>query len=759
MSPMKKILFYFLVFFLNLSLYSQHMRFFINQLGYYPESNKVAIIKFSEAESYSIIRLPDSTTVWEGNLSNKMFDVDSGDTIRKADFSNFKLEGTFVLKLSTGEISLPFIISKDILREVAYSSLRTFYYQRCSYEIKELHGGIWKRKLGHPDTTVIFHTSTGRSGKAYSAKGWYDAGDYNKYVVNAGISVANLLQLYELIPQYFADSSLNIPESGNGINDLLDEVKFELDWLSTMQDTDGGVFHKVTTANFSGFIMPEEDVAQRYFVGKGTAATLDFAAMMALAGRIYREIDSTFANTCIQMAEKAWLWAINNPNKPFKNPSDIFTGEYGDGSFDDEFLWAASELFISTGKIEYLNYLKSKSSAFGKYSVPGWPNVAGLGFHSLAIHSSGIDNEFISKIKNSIINACNQLINEISNSPFRITKTGFFWGSNGAYAQAGVTLIYGFILSNDSSYLKAATELCDYLLGKNATGYSFFTYYGSVPVMNPHHRPSYADKIIMPIPGFLSGGPNPGRQDNVSYPFLQPAKSFVDIMDSYASNEVAINWNAPATFLLAAIDYYLGNKNHYIYQPIMVTPNSPPAITISYPKFGAKITQNDSIALKFSVSDPENNASYVEIFIDSKYYTTVPATLTTIKIPTLKIGEHVITLFAFDSDGKGHEKSVRFSITSNVKIEVKIYDENLKIFPNPSENCVHITALPPHKGRLKIEIHSIDGKKVYSLIEELIEPTPIKILLDVSNFPQQTYLIAAFIDEKNFANSKMIVKR
>ncbi|MGC8803516.1 MAG: glycoside hydrolase family 9 protein [Bacteroidales bacterium] len=503
--------------------------------------------------------------------------------------------------------------------------------------------------------------------------------------------------------------------------------------------------------------MPNEDVADRYFIGKGSAATLDFAAMMAMAGRIYRPFDSIFASQCVLMAQKTWQWAINHPNVAFKNPSGINTGEYGDNSFGDEFIWAASELFITTGDSINYQYLQSKSSALQSYSTPGWPNVAGLGLQSLATIPNLLDSTMLAKVKTAILSRCSALKNEINTGAYRISRTGFFWGSSGAYAQAGVTLVYGYLLSGDSSYLQAAAELADYLLGKNATGYSFFTYYGSVPVMNPHHRPSYADKIVMPIPGFLSGGPNPGRQDNVQYAYLQPAKSFTDVMESYASNEVAINWNAPATFLLAALDHYLGDNQKFVYQPINTSPNCPPAISISSPTFGSTVKQNDSIRLQFSLTDPNSNASFVEIYVDNKYYTTVPASVKTLKIAPLKTGEHVISLYAFDTEWKGHEKSTRFKVESSVNVKIEKNTNIMSLYPNPAENRVIIDINPPATGNLRIEIGSIEGKQLLRLERKVTSTNSIEIPVDLNNLSEGSYIVTAFLQGKKIALVKMIV--
>jgi len=754
--------FLFFYFFISINIVlGQSVNILLNQVGYYPKSTKIALVRWTDAEQFKVVKLPEGNEVFEGSLGQYNYYSDAGDSIKIADFTELTEEGQYCLVVGDNWKSLPFKISKNAYREVAYASLRTFYYQRSSYELLPEYAGLWSRKAGHPDTLVYFHSSTGRTGSAPSPKGWYDAGDYNKYVVNAGISVGNLLQFYELSSDYFVDSTLSIPESGNKINDLLDEVRFELDWLTTMQDTDGGVFHKVTAANFCGFIMPEADKDKRYFVGKGTAATLDFAAMMALSARLYKQYDTIFADSCLKMAKKAWNWAIKNPSIPFSNPPDISTGGYGDKTFSDEFIWAAAELYITTSDSVYYNYLFSKKSSLTSYNVAGWPNVSALGIQSLATVNNNFDTTIIKNIRTAIINKCLSLKNEILSNPARIPNIGYYWGCNGAYAQAGITMIYGFILTKDTSYLLAAGEIADYLLGKNATGYSFFTYYGAKPIMDPHHRPSYSDKITMPIPGFLSGGPNPGRQDGAYYAYLVPAKSFVDVMDSYASNEVAINWNSPATVLLAALDYYLGDKNDYIYYPINSPINSPPVLTLSAPGFGAKIKSTDSVRIKYTVNDLEDKVIKVELYLDSRYICSLSSGNQEFKIPPLSLGEHVISICAYDSSGYVKEKNTRFSIieSSNI-IENDNNSERLKVFPNPAKEKIVIQYCLPFSGDCIIRINTIDSKRINEFKKNIEINKINEIILGYKDFStNQTYIVSLFGNGKFIESKKILINK
>jgi endoglucanase len=440
--------------------------------------------------------------------------------------------------------------------ELAKILAKSYYYQRASQALDARYAGQWARPAGHLDTHVAYHPSSGHSeGFTSSPGGWYDAGDYNKYVVNAGISVAQLLAAYEAAPEIFADGSLNIPESGNGQNDLLDEVKYELDWLRTMQDEDGGVFVKVTSKSFCGMVMPADDDLQRWMVGKTTTSALDFAAMMAMASRVYATYDAAYAADCLVRAERAWAWAVANPDIEFRNPPDIFTGGYGDRAFGDEFFWAAVELAVATGDDEYKTYVGEHFAEYSAVTEPSWGFVAPLGITTLAFAPDVCGLK--AQAGEAIVEFARKSLQQIAESPDGMPYINFNWGSNSGVANTGVLIMCAERLTGDKEFLKGAKAVSDYLLGKNATGYSFITGIkglGERSPMNIHHRPSAADGIAEPVPGLLAGGPNGGRNDEgggVVYPDHRPEASYVDVTESYASNEVAINWNAPAVLFWA----------------------------------------------------------------------------------------------------------------------------------------------------------------------------------------------------------------
>ena len=294
----------------------------LNQLGFYRYGPKVAVAVDPQTW-YFTIRSPDlATTYYRGELSPLVEWSRSGEEVKSADFSDFSRTGTYVVHITGIGASYPFVIDDDNFSGVARGLIRAFFYQRCFTGLPTENAAPWNRGAGHPDNAVVIHESAQsdpsrpgarRAGETYpSPKGWYDAGDYGKYVVNAGISTYQLLLLYERFPEYFGDFALNIPESHNDLPDILDEIKWELDWLLTMQDpADGGVYHKVTAKTFCGDIMPDAATETRYFIGKGSDATFDFTAVLAAAYRSYRTWLPGFADSCLAAARRAWEWGTS----------------------------------------------------------------------------------------------------------------------------------------------------------------------------------------------------------------------------------------------------------------------------------------------------------------------------------------------------------------------------------------------------------------------------------------------------------------
>lgn len=574
----KLLLVLLLILFIPLILNAQDMvsDFRMNQLGFYPSSPKIAVITDQNAVEFTVTSVNSGETVLKAKLSAPRKSPFSDKATRIADFSSITKQGMYKLNLPGKGESYSFEIKPAVFSDLTKALIKGFYFQRMSMPILPEYAGKWSRAEGHPDKIVIIHPAAASQNrpagtKISCPKGWYDAGDYNKYIVNSGITMGTLLSLYEDFPEYFNSLKIKIPESGNGAPDLLNEVVWNLRWMLTMQDpSDGGVYNKVTNANFDGFIMPAAAKEPRYVVPKSTAATLDFAAVMAQSARIFSNFKNVFpglSDSCMKCAEKAWTWAVKNPtiaydqnqmNKEFKPV--INTGGYGDSDFRDEFIWAASELFITTGKESY--YMSVPMFPDTMMPLPSWDNVRLLGYYTLARLEkklTGQAKKDFPMLKGRIIEAAEKMYGGVKDQPY-LTVMGksasdFVWGSNSVAANQGILLIQAYRLSNDKKYLDCALANLDYFLGRNATGYSFVTGYGHKTPMFPHHRLSEADGVADPIPGLLVGGPNPGQQDGCkTYPSKIPDESYTDAVCSYASNEIAINWNAAAAYLAGAIE-------------------------------------------------------------------------------------------------------------------------------------------------------------------------------------------------------------
>jgi endoglucanase len=525
----------------------------INQIGFYPSSVKQFTITDVNASTFKVID-PYNNKVFSGELLDQGTWEASGERVMLGDFSSFSAPGGYYIVVDDTIASFPFKISEDLYKRALRAAIKSYFFQRASMAIDEDHGGVYQRAAGHPDNKCIFHPSSGRSeGTLSSPGGWYDAGDYGKYVVNASLSVGQMLLFMEQYPEAIEDRYLNIPESGNDISDLWDELKYELDWILTMQDDDGGVYHKLTAKGFSGFIMPEAYDLDRYIIGKGTAASLDFTAVLAQASRLYQKIDPKWSAKALKASEKAFAWALEHDDIAFSNPEDVSTGQYDDDSFSDDFYWASSELYLATKENSYKNYLKKYDQQYQHELTNSWKFfVRNAGFHSLLENKDQLDDELSKKLTQGHIALADSLLEKISKNPYRVALERYEWGSNSDVLNQAVILCMAHRITGDEKYLVGAEQITDYIFGKNATGYCFLTGFGSKKVMFPHHRPSGADSIAEPVPGFIVGGPNQYKQDGdmVEYTSDFPAKAYIDLEASFASNEVCLNWNAPAVYVL-----------------------------------------------------------------------------------------------------------------------------------------------------------------------------------------------------------------
>jgi len=541
-----------------------------NQVGYLPTQEKVVVI---DNVSPKKMRIQQSDGQSLGKAKAKVVRTAispfTGKKRHIVELTGLDAAGDYTL--SVGSQSVPISVRPHVYHDLADASLHFYYLMRTGTPIEERYAGKYARGLGHPDTRVLIHPSAASAGRPAGSEisspwGWYDAGDYNKYIVNSAFSIGIMLSVYEQIPTYFANLKLNIPENGNSTPDFLDEMYYNLHWMLTMQDPyDGGVYHKLTNPNFEGFVMPKDCHQQRYVVAKSVTAALDFAAVMAQASRLFKGNADypEFSTLAAQAAVRAYEWAKKNPTVFYRQmlmngkfEPKVSTGEYGDGNATDEWFWAATQLYLLFGDEAWLN--DANAHAPKAFNAPVWGEVSGLGvFAWLTSSNTKMRDMFTPMISEYAERLSGQVKSSNFQTPVGDVAKDFGWGCLAErFCAPGVALLFA-TQATKKDYNADALRCLDYVLGRNALGYCYVTGFGQHSPMNPHHRPSAADGIAEPFPGMLVGGPNPGQQDkgsNLTYASSAPDESYLDDTASYASNEIAINWNACLAALVCWID-------------------------------------------------------------------------------------------------------------------------------------------------------------------------------------------------------------
>jgi endoglucanase len=537
----------------------------VDQAGYLPQSAKLAIVT-ANAQRFEVRRAADNSVAFKGQLSGATKDTDTGDSVRLADFSALRDSGAYYMEIPGVGRSWTFTIQPDVFSHTYYLAMRAFYGQRCGTAVDlgpEFPG------YAHPACHLQgeFHASSGKRGERDNIGGWHDAGDYGRYMVSSGIATGTVMWAWEMFGPRLKDIKLNLPETGNGTPDILNEARWSLEWMLKMQDEDGGAWFKQTSEHFPAFIMPQDDYLPSEVIGTGqapyksTCVTADLAAVAAIAARVYKPFDAKFAAQNLEAARRAWLWAEKYPNATFTNPAGVTTGEYGDNNCADERLWAAAELWRTTGDASYNAYFVKAYQTFlsnvDSPALENWKDVATMGLWTYDLGArGGSDATAIKNIRERTIQAARAIAERTGKNPYRVSMRtrDYVWGSNGVAANYGMELLVANALAPDPKFVESALDDLHYLLGRNSFSISWVTQVGANPYRHPHHRPSGADGKAEPWPGLLSGGPNANRQDDVLKKLpadTPPARCYADEQGSYASNEVAINWQANLVFLLA----------------------------------------------------------------------------------------------------------------------------------------------------------------------------------------------------------------
>ncbi len=512
-----------------------------NQVGYKPDSRKIAVIRNADAvntNEFAVVNADTKEVVYTGVVSEAMHNALADETNYKADFSAVTTSGRYYISYGGLDDSYVFEIGDNVYNNLLDDSIKMLYLQRCGVEVND---DTFGHKACHDTLATVYGTDQ----KIDVSGGWHDAGDYGRYVVPAAKAVADLLYAYGANPSLYSDN-IGIPESNNGVPDILDEVRFELEWMIKMQDSNGGVHHKVSCESFPGYVMPEKETQPLIVTEISTTATADFCASMALAYEYYKDVDSDFAEKCLDCAKKAWSFLKEHPEFIFKNPEDIVTGDYGDRYDTDERYWAATQMYRATGDISYMDGV-SAFTGLDWSTVGDYGNIA-----ILTMKDVDKESDIYNKAKKNIISQADKFVNTSQNTAYGVSQTKFNWGSNMTIANSGIVLGLAYQLTGEEKYINGANSQLDYLLGVNPIGECFVTGYGTVSPENPHHRPSMAQNQAMK--GMLVGGVNSALEDSAAKAYckgLPPAKCYIDNSESYSTNEITIYWNSPLTYLIS----------------------------------------------------------------------------------------------------------------------------------------------------------------------------------------------------------------
>jgi endoglucanase len=513
---------------------------------------------------------------WACQLTGPFTDTALNATYYFADFSAFDDPGTFYLAvpgLGSGEEaqSAPFQIGPDVLTGPLTSAMTGFYGQRCGTAVAITMGSDrWQHGACHQHDADSLKYLTGDDKPFASVGGWHDAGDYGKYVNNGAFSVGMLLGAWEHFQPTLSALTLPIPEHGQSADggsgpmpDFLWEVKWELDWLLSAQNASGGsggLPDKLTAAAFESYgTMPEDDLQKRYFSGIGTAMTADVVAVMAKAARLYKNDAPTDAAKYLAAAQLGYAYLAANAgpavaaNDDPRSGTNVFsTGHYYETDPDNR-LWAAAELWETTGDAAVLADFEARAAGQEIALDFDWPNVANLGIYTYLLShrpdAASRDATLVSTLSAGVMTAADSLVTTAATHAFgRAIGDNFYWGSNGSVARTAMLLWVANLLEPDPKYLNTIQMQVDFLLGRNSYDRSQVTMVGYHPPTAPHHGPSTGDGISNPWPGLLVGGANSTSK------MVSPSNTnWLDVSGAYEVNEIAINWNAPFVYATAAL--------------------------------------------------------------------------------------------------------------------------------------------------------------------------------------------------------------
>jgi endoglucanase len=554
----------------------------VNQVGYLPNGPKRATLVTDSASPVAWQLNQNGQQVASGTSAPAGVERTSGLNVHTIDFSKFTAKGTGYTLTADGETSHPFDLSAQAYDQLKVDSLSVYYPWRSGIAIDNAIAPGYGRPAGHVGTApnqgdISVPCAPGTCDYSLDVSGgWYDAADHGKYVVNGGISAYQVMSNFERTKTARtaqAPVALRVPETANAVPDVLDEARWELEFLLKMQvpagkPLAGMAHHKIHDAAWTGIpLYPHLDPQPRYLQPPSTAATLNLAAAAAQAARIFAPYDPAFATKALTAAKTAWAAAKANP-AIYAPSGGVGGGPYDDTDVTDEFYWAAAELFITTGAKEYRDAVLASphhsADIFTDRSF-SWQSVAILGRLDLATVPNNLPNR--NAVRNSVVAGANKYVDAVRSSPwglaFNPENNIFDWGSNSTVLNNLVVVATAFDLTNDRRYRDAAIEGMDYILGRNALNQSYVTGYGEQHSQAMHSR-WFANSVNpeMPKPpvGSIAGGPNstPSTWDPVAADKLpgcesRPQWCYIDDIGSWSTNEIAINWGAALSWVAAFV--------------------------------------------------------------------------------------------------------------------------------------------------------------------------------------------------------------
>jgi len=521
-----------------------------NQVGYLPDAEKgFTIVARGAVTGGSPFQVRSSTDelAYTGQLEPNVVNetAAAGELVLRGDFSALATPGTYVVVVG-GAASRPFVIGAGAYGRLYRDAARAFDIIRSGVAINDPITGVT-----HPASHTMDATLRDQPGMSRDLTGgWYNAGDFGKWVHMAAISASYMMWLHELAGSVIDGVALQIPDSVAGVPDLLTEARWGLTWMLKMQNADGSVYHKVDTEpNFAWGVGPDMDSYARSAADPSSIDVGDFVAAMLQAARVFGPIDATFAASCRAAADLSWAWLEANPNVAQPDPY------YTDSDPSHEALWALAERVRATHDAALTSRLSARigSTALGPLS---WQTPQILGYLAVAVDSAG-DSAVKAAAKTAITGLGDSLLAKSAGNGYGVAllSSEYWWGSVENVLNRGDALLFAHALTGDSRYRDGALRQLDWVLGRNSLDRSFVTAYGQNPSVNPYHWTRYVYQILMP--GWAVGGPNPGSA-GADPPLLAlqqlgtpPARCYLDLCaanGSWASNEGQTSENGALLF-------------------------------------------------------------------------------------------------------------------------------------------------------------------------------------------------------------------